>query len=72
MQHDLDCLMTMLSELKINNITHGSIKDFYRLGKYEPNKERPRPILVKFLRAFDASLVLSSKKNLVSWCNNKT
>ena len=64
MQHDLDCLMTMFSELKLNNITHGSLKDFYRLGKYDPNKERPRPILVKFLRAFDASLVLSSKKAL--------
>jgi len=56
--------MTMFSELKLNNITHGSLKDFYRLGKYDPNKERPRPILVKFLRAFDASLVLSSKKAL--------
>ena len=64
MQHDLDCLIMMFSELKLNNITYGSIKDFYRLGKHYLNKDRPRLILVKFLRAFDASLVLSSKKVL--------
>jgi len=35
-------------------------KDFFCLGKYKPDAQCPRPILVKFLRSADASLALSN------------
>ena len=37
-----------------------SIKDFHRLGKFKKNQDRPRPIIVKFLRILDAAAVLSN------------
>ena len=38
-----------------------SSKDFYRLGKFKTDQKRPRPILIKFLRALDATSLLSSR-----------
>jgi len=38
-RHDLDCLMRLFSELKLN-ITHDSIKDFHRLGKFDQQNMR--------------------------------
>ena len=64
-KHDLDCLMKVFSDLKLS-ITPESMKDFHRLGKYDQNNTHPRPILVKFLRAFEATLVLSCKSSLSS------
>ena len=54
----------------LNNITHtfsqtevpleqNSIKDCHRLGKFNEQANKPRPILVTFLRSGDASLLLS-------------
>ena len=40
-------------------IQASSISDIYRLGKFRHNQTRPRPILIKFLRVFDAEAVLS-------------
>ena len=57
--------MKVFSDLKLS-ITPESMKDFHRLGKYDQNNTRPRPILVKFLRAFEATLVLSCKSSLSS------
>ena len=54
----------------LSNITHAfsqtnlplerqSIKDCRRLGKFNSNATKPRPILVSFLRSIDASMALS-------------
>ena len=57
--------MSALSEIDIN-INGDSISDLYRLGKYNENRDRPRPVLVKFIRAADASKILTSKTKLSS------
>jgi len=62
---DLDCLMRVFCELKLS-IIHDSMKDFHRLGKFVQSNTHPYPIPVKFLRAFEATLVLSSKRSLSS------
>ena len=64
-KHDLDKLLNILSSLD-SSLTSASIKDFHRLGKFKQNNTRPRPLLLKFLRAFEASLILSKKGSLTS------
>ena len=64
-KHDLDNLLAVLSDID-SSFTSASIKDFHRLGKFKENSTHPRSILVKFLRAFEASLVLSKKGSLNS------
>ena len=63
--HDITELVSALSEIDIN-INGDSISDLYRLGKYNENRDRPRPVLVKFIRAADASKILTSKTKLSS------
>ena len=41
-----------------------SIRDSFRLGKYNESSERPRPMLVKLNRSYDVSNILSVKQNL--------
>jgi len=41
-----------------------SIRDSFRLGKYNESSERPRPILIKLNRSYDVSNILSAKQNL--------
>ena len=48
------------------SLTSASIRDFYRLSKLKQSNSRPRPLLVKFLRTFEASLILSKKDSLTS------
>ena len=60
-KHDLGVIVNTLSSID-SSITSASIKDLYRLGKFNENNNRPRPILVKFLR----NLVLSSKRSIMS------
>ena len=43
------------------SINAQSIKDSFRLGRFTANKKLPRPLLVKFVRAADASCVLSKR-----------
>ena len=64
-KHDLDKLLNILSSID-TSLTTASIQDFHRLGKYKPTNTRPHPVLVKFLRTFEASLVLSKKDSLTS------
>jgi len=51
------------AELPINT---DSVRDHFRLGKYKTDAERPRPILIKFLRSTDASLALSKSSSFKS------
>ena len=41
-----------------------ALKDCFRIGKYNPAHDKPRPILVKFVRIADVSNILSKKRNL--------
>ena len=44
-------------------IQASSIRDLYRLGKFRHDQLCPRPILIKFLRVFDAEAVLSKRSS---------
>ena len=48
------------------NINPLSIYDLHRLGKYQEKPRRPRPILTRFTRAIDVSLLLSKTSSLPS------
>ena len=63
LQSDLSSAVSILSKLD-NNIQPQSIKDCYRLGKFLPERESPRPILVKLIRISDVYSVLSKRSNL--------
>lgn len=60
---DFDNIIHTLSSANVP-VQASSIRDFYRLGKFNPDQSRPRPILIKFLRVFDAEAVLSKRSNL--------
>ena len=50
---------------KVNeNISPLSIRDLHRLGKYQKQSRRSRPILIKFNRAIDVSILLSKASTL--------
>ena len=53
----------MMSGL-VSSINSDSIKDLHRLGKFNTLLTRPRPILVKFIRAADVMSVLSNRRLL--------
>ena len=46
------------------NVNPLSIRDLRRLGKYQEQSSRPRPILVSFNRAIDVSTLLSKTSSL--------
>ena len=41
-----------------------SVKDLFRLGKFDSSSQRPRPILVKLIRSADVSNVLANRGSL--------
>jgi len=51
-------------QLTNNDISFHSIRDCFRLGKYNPNRSKPRPILVKLAWAFDADIVLYNRSKV--------
>ena len=61
--NELDKFLPVLSKVD-PLIQSTSIKDFHRLGKYKEVHTRPRLILVKFLRSFDANTVLSNRSQI--------
>ena len=63
MKNDMEKVIEALSETDID-IEPSDIKDLYRLGKYDQKSERPRPLLVKFLRSNTAVDILGSKSKL--------
>jgi len=70
LNHDLENLRQALSSVD-SSINTSCIQDFYRLGKFNASNLKPHPILVKFLRTFDATLVLSKRGSLPSSINIK-
>ena len=63
LESDLNGAVTVLSKLD-NHVQNQSLKDVYRLGKFNPVAIHPRPLLVKFIRATDVVSVLSKKGSL--------
>ena len=64
LQSDLSKAVSVLSGLD-NSIQSPSIRDTFRLGKFSTyHCDRPRPLLVKFVRAADVSSVLSKRSLL--------
>ena len=63
--HDLDKVTTIVTETE-SRINPLSIRDILRLGKYHDHSQKPRPVLVRFNRAIDMSLLLSK----ASKCQN--
>lgn len=59
-KHDQENLSSTFASID-PSIQNSAIKDFHRLGKYKTDQNRPRPILVKFLRAIDAQSVLTNR-----------
>ena len=62
-QSDLDSAVTVISKI-VPNIQSHSVKDSFRLGKFNPTSKRPRPILVKFIRTADVTTILANKRLL--------
>ena len=65
LQGDLDKAVLLLSGLD-NSINSQCVKDVFRLGKFSVENQKPRPVLVKFIRAADAISVLSKRGSLRS------
>jgi len=59
LNHDLKEVTSLITNTE-SSISPLSIRDHLRLGKYRENSKRPRPVLVKFNRAIDRSLLLSN------------
>ncbi|XP_065886047.1 uncharacterized protein [Dysidea avara] len=62
-KQDLENVIDAMSKAD-NEIESNDIKDLYRLGKYDHKSQRPRPLLIKFLRSNVALDILSSKNKL--------
>ena len=58
-QSDLKAILSTVPDIE-----RSAIKDVYRLGKFKPEQQRPRPLLVEFLRALDAEAILSNRNKL--------
>ena len=57
---DLSKVGSVLTDID-GSLTSNSIKDCYHLRKYRADQEKPRPILVKFVRIEDVSKVLANR-----------
>jgi len=60
---DLEKVLPILNIID-TSIGESSISDIHRLGKFSADNSPPRPLLVKFLRALDASTVLLDKSKI--------
>jgi len=60
---DLDKVLPILNIID-TSIGESSISDINRLGKFSAENSRPGPLLVKFLRALDASTVLFTRSKI--------
>jgi len=67
LKHELDNLCHTLSNIDSSlHVNSSCIHDFHRLGKFNPTSLRPCPLLVKFLRIYDTTLLLSKRSSLPS------
>lgn len=62
---DLDQVQSVISSLNCS-VSPLSIKDCIRLGKYDTERPRPRPLLVSLNRVADVQSILSKRSSLSS------
>lgn len=62
-QSDQQNVLKELTNLD-DSLNPSCVKDTFRLGKYKKDSNRPRPILVKFLRSCDVQSILSKRNSL--------
>ncbi len=60
---DLNNVVAVFSTLD-SDIQRHSIKECYRLGKFDPQQEKPRPILARFIQMADVVSILSKRGSL--------
>ena len=65
LQKDTDAVTKLFGSIEVT-IEPSLILDCYQLGKYNPQKSKPRHILVKLQRAIDASSILANRGQLSS------
>ena len=64
-RHNSDLnIVASITTFMVTNINANSISDCFRLGKFNPERQHPRPILVKFIRSSDVQSVLSNRGKL--------
>ena len=68
--HDSDKVTTIVTESE-SRIHPLSIRDILRPGKYHDHSQKPRPVLVRFNRAIDTSLLLSKASKLPKYIRVK-
>jgi len=61
LNQDLSDVVSVLSKVS-SSIEPQAIKDCFRLGKFNPQRSKPRPILVKFIRIADVHCILSNRR----------
>jgi len=60
---DLTNTMSIMTQVS-SEISSTGISDCHRLGKYNQNSNRPRPILVKFGRTVEVAMLLNNRRNI--------
>ena len=60
LESDLSKVVSVVSGIN-SSVQSQAIKDCHRLGKFNPLRSQPRPILVKFVRTADVSSILSNR-----------
>ena len=60
MESDIDNVIEVVSSID-DSIQKHSIKDCFRLGKFNRTSDRARPILVRFVQTADVSRIMSKK-----------
>uniref|UniRef100_A0A1X7T0S5 Zinc finger PHD-type domain-containing protein n=1 Tax=Amphimedon queenslandica TaxID=400682 RepID=A0A1X7T0S5_AMPQE len=63
--HDLNIITELFQGLS-SSFDPQSVRDLHRLGKYQSDSDRRRPILVKLVRSVDAQLLLSKASDVSS------
>ena len=71
LESDLASVVSILTTLE-SSFHSQSIKDCYRLGKFNPESNKPRPILAQFVRVVDATNILAKKGKLAQLKPDKT
>jgi len=62
-RNDLSNVLPILSAVD-SSIQDASINDLYRLGRFDLDQSRPRPILVKFLHRLDVTTILTNRNKI--------
>ena len=60
LESDLSKVVSVVSGIN-NSVQSQAIKDCHRLGKFNPLRSQPRPVLVKFVQTADVSSILSNR-----------